>query len=56
MLQGTGGANHCAPDQFAESVLTTTLRGAQVDERNGGLGAREADVARSHRIAHNEES
>ena len=56
MLQGTGGANHCAPDQFAESVLTMTLRGTLRSELNGDFGAREADVAGSDRIAHNEES
>jgi len=27
MLPGTGGANHRATDQFAGSVVTTTLRG-----------------------------
>ena len=56
MLQGTGEANHCAPDQFAESVLATTLRGAGEQTKRCGAEAREADVARSDRIAHNEES
>ena len=27
IVQGTGRTNHCAPDQFADSVLITTLRG-----------------------------
>src|SRR5437879_8995584 len=40
IMQGTGAANHCAPDQFAESALTTTLRGlcGRTERWIGGAG------------------
>jgi hypothetical protein len=51
IMRGTGGRNHCAGDQFAESVLTATLSGATIKART----AQEPGVARSDRITHNED-
>src|SRR5438128_8098386 len=36
IMQPTGVANHCAPDQFADSVRATTLRGTS--GRSGTVG------------------
>jgi hypothetical protein len=38
-MYATGSANHCAADQFADSVRTTTLRGFLIGGTDAGSGA-----------------